>query len=224
MTLEPTEAHTTTSYFISRVDKTNFKSETMEEIFEIETTPRFDYYDSQNDLVEKEALTSAKTQCYFSENSNITEFFNFGNHGTDVDQYISIPCSSTGRTTKFTGIKLFVCRSDGKFHYVNSTCINKSIWIKNYENEVKIMKMKFLFVRKKIFQFVYFKLKNKTNALKIIENISIDLKSNDKKNDLFEMKSIDTVVNLIKNISHNIQQENQNAKNVFMNTQFCFLI
>jgi hypothetical protein len=89
--------------------------------------------DSLNEYT-KEKSAADLTQCFFSENTNITLNFHFSDYATHVDQYINIPCESS----RSLGTKLYKCEPDGKFRFINSTCtdvVSNSL-IQAYEKEV----------------------------------------------------------------------------------------
>jgi hypothetical protein len=84
-------------------------------------------------------------KCYFSKN-NITKSFlaDLADFASDVNQLISLPCSpaflNLANSRKSSGSTFYRCHSDGKFYYVNSTCIliDEPNWTENYKLEVKI--------------------------------------------------------------------------------------
>lgn len=141
------------------------------------------------------ASITAKIQCLFSENQNITEHFNFGNHAVYVDQMIHIPCSVEAKG--LSGTKLFICKPDGRFHYVNSTCVKiNSLWLESFGNKIH----------------------NKANSMKLMEIMNHDLKSNRSDELLQAKKSIGAVVDLFQNASANLKDNTDHSKNVLVET------
>jgi len=136
----------------------------------------------------QENLIQTQQQCLFSENPSITENFKFGNHATALNQYINIPCSAD-LSENLSGTKLFQCRADGKFHFVNSTCFqNQEKWIEIYEKQLDEVK---------------------TDPVVVIGKINKHLQ-NDRAEGLDGTKeSLEKVVNLIKNASSSIYLSSQ---------------
>ena len=188
-------------YTIPKIDHETANS--IEEIFnykEISSTEKnivthVDVTTSPFKVLSAKSAVENKIKCLFSNNQNITEHFKFGNHAVYIDQLINIPCSVEAKG--LSGTKLYICKSDGRFHYVNSTCVEtKNLWLESFESKIN----------------------NKANSMKLMEIMNHDLKSNRSDELLHAKKSIGAVVDLFKNASVNLNDATEQSKNVLVET------
>jgi len=144
----------------------------------------------------KESLVD-NVKCYFAENSNISKHFNFASdRAATVDQHITIPCSTD--IEEQSGTILFKCHSDGQFHFINSTCV---------------------FVRNKWIESLKQQLDNKSEIpTSIIQKINDRLNSENSQELLNSDKSLEKVVDLIKDLSDDIQQTNPKPNKLIRET------
>ncbi len=96
--------------------------------------------------------------------------------------------------SQFSGTKLFQCQADGKFHFVNSTCVqDQAKWIQAYEKELSQVD---------------------TDPVELIGKINKDLQSDRAQGLLAGKESLEQVVNLIKNASSSVQLSSSDADKI----------
>lgn len=159
------------------VDSTESSNE-VEEVFDLPDTLPVEPIHFSEKVTQQQGYNHVK--CYFAENSNISNHFNFGSdRAASVNQHISIPCSTD--IEEQTGTMLFQCSTNGQFEFINSTCVFvKNKWIDSFQKQLG---------------------NQSKNPTEIIQKINEDLKS-EKSHDLLRSdKSLEEVVNLIHDFS-----------------------